>query len=123
MKDLKEQINLKKPVISEVDQIQETEDVVETSIKDANFKGEETVLNKSMDAEIPDLIQDKFKTKTNEISKSEGKDSLIKCNKCEYKCKKSETLKKHMNTKHKDYIMYYLPFQVCSCHRFAKTRN
>ena len=50
------------------------------------------------------MIQDKFKTKTNEISKSEGKDSLIKCNKCEYKCNKSETLKKHMNTKHKDYI-------------------
>jgi hypothetical protein len=104
LKDLKEQINLKKPVSSEVDQIQETEDVVETNIKDASFKGEETVLNKSMDSEIPDLIQDKFKTKANDISKSEGKDSLMKCNKCEYKCKKSETLKKHMNTKNKDYI-------------------
>ena len=55
LKDLKEQINLKKTVISEVDQIQETEDVVETNIKDATFKGEETVLHKSMDSEIPDF--------------------------------------------------------------------
>ena len=31
LKDLKEQINLKKPESSEVDQIQETEDVVETN--------------------------------------------------------------------------------------------
>ena len=31
---------------------------------------------------------------------SESKKELFKCEKCEYKCKKQVTLKKHMHTKH-----------------------
>ena len=42
--------------------------------------------------------------KQNQGRKYGIKDDLLKCDACEYKCKKDETLRKNINTKHEDHL-------------------
>ena len=43
------------------------------------------------------------KEKSGKVEKVEDKVALKSCKECKYKCKKEETLKKHMTTKHSEY--------------------
>ena len=111
LKDLKKQIILQDPVNNEVDQIKETEDEIEPPKSGDNDKGVmvksiETVQHKSQGADISSLEikQDKVKENQTEVCESHSRDSLLKCHKCDYKYKKTETLKKHNNTKHTDHV-------------------
>lgn len=99
LKDLKKQINLQAPVNNEVDQIKETEDEIEPPKCGDNDKGVivksiETFQNKSQGADISSLEikQDKIKENQTEVWKSQSRDSLLKCHKCDYDCKKNPKL-------------------------------